>query len=382
MDLRNIRYFLAVADTGSITEAAKTLHLSQPPLSMAMAKLETELGVTLLNRLPRGVSLTPAGRYLQAAGLRLVTEEQRLSAALQAMGQGLEGELRVGAEPMGLWRVVSTRVAEFLAEHPRVSLDLTDVAPWAQLENLANGYLDLAVIPVLPQEPLPHINDVEFDVDIVATLPLTLVAPSSWGLNAQKPLALASLKDRTWILPGRVPGTRSLSRLIDDRFTAAGGSPTTVIPVPTMQTAGTLVAAGLGVSVMSDEMAATHPGVDRIPVEEAGPNCRWAWCGDRAGSSRPSPRGLPRSSEWMSWTISPNELVRGPTDGLRRPSIYVADTYSYGWWPSVGDPTSATSKRCAGFRLRKPACDRLPRRETLAYRRSSNASLAASISPE
>lgn len=271
MDLRNIRYFLAVADTGSITEAAKTLHLSQPPLSMAMAKLETELGVTLLNRLPRGVSLTPAGRYLQAAGLRLVTEEQRLSAALQAMGQGLEGELRVGAEPMGLWRVVSTRVAEFLAEHPRVSLDLTDVAPWAQLENLANGYLDLAVIPVLPQEPLPHISDVEFDVDIVATLPLTLVAPSSWGLNAQKPLALASLKDRTWILPGRVPGTRSLSRLIDDRFTAAGGSPTTVIPVPTMQTAGTLVAAGLGVSVMSDEMAATHPGVDRIPVEGGWP---------------------------------------------------------------------------------------------------------------
>ncbi|MFI8074199.1 LysR family transcriptional regulator [Streptomyces sp. NPDC086033] len=266
MDLRNIRYFLAVADAGSITEAAKALHLSQPPLSTAMAKLESELGVPLLNRLPRGVTLTPAGRYLQAAGRRLIAEEQRLSATLRAMGEGLEGELRVGAEPMGLWRVVSTRVASFLSAHPRVSLELMDAPPRVQLENLANGYLDLAVIPVLPQEPLQPIGDVAFTVDVVATLPLTLIAPQSWNLGASEPLSLAGLRDQTWILPRRLPGARSLSRLIDDRFTSVGGSPTKIIPVPTVQTAVTLVAAGLGVSVMSDEMAAHHPGVDRVPV--------------------------------------------------------------------------------------------------------------------
>ncbi|MFJ8782027.1 LysR family transcriptional regulator [Streptomyces sp. NPDC102476] len=266
MDLRNIRYFLAVADAGSITEAAKALHLSQPPLSTAMAKLESELGVPLLNRLPRGVTLTPAGRYLQAAGRRLIAEEQRLSATLRAMGEGLEGELRVGAEPMGLWRVVSTRVASFLSAHPRVSLELMDAPPRVQLENLANGYLDLAVIPVLPQEPLQPIGDVAFTVEVVATLPLTLIAPQSWNLGASEPLSLAGLRNLTWILPRRLPGARSLSRLIDDRFTSVGGSPTKIIPVPTVQTAVTLVAAGLGVSVMSDEMAAHHPGVDRVPV--------------------------------------------------------------------------------------------------------------------
>ncbi|WP_294013172.1 LysR family transcriptional regulator substrate-binding protein [Streptomyces sp.] len=63
-----------------------------------------------------------------------------------------------------------------------------------------------------------------------------------------------------------MPGARSLSRLIDDRFTSVGGSPTTVISVPTVQTAVALVAAGLGVSVLSDEMAEHHPGVDRVPV--------------------------------------------------------------------------------------------------------------------
>ncbi|MFI6435391.1 LysR family transcriptional regulator [Streptomyces sp. NPDC050759] len=272
MDLRNIRYFLAVADAGSITEAAKALHLSQPPLSTAMAKLESELGVPLLNRLPRGVTLTPAGRYLQAAGRRLIAEEQRLSATLRAMGEGLEGELRVGAEPMGLWRVVSTRVASFLSAHPRVSLELMDAPPRVQLENLANGYLDLAVIPVLPQEPLQPIGDVAFTVDVVATLPLTLIAPQSWNLGASEPLSLVGLRDQTWILPRRLPGARSLSRLIDDRFTSVGGSPTKIIPVPTVQTAVTLVAAGLGVSVMSDEMAAHHPGVDRVPVAGGWPD--------------------------------------------------------------------------------------------------------------
>lgn len=272
MDLRSIRYFLAVADAGSITEAAKALHLSQPPLSTAMAKLEAELGVTLLDRLPRGVSLTPAGQYLHAAGRRLIAEEQRLSATMRAMGEGLEGELRVGAEPMGLWRVVSTRVASFLSAHPRVSLELMDAPPRVQLENLANGYLDLAMFPVLPQEPLQPIGDVAFTVDVVATLPLTLIAPQSWNLDLSEPLSLASLRDKTWILPRRLPGARSLSRLIDDRFTSPGGSPTKVIPVPTVQTAVTLVAAGLGVSVMSDEMAAHHPGVDRVPVAGGWPD--------------------------------------------------------------------------------------------------------------
>src|SRR5947209_1687267 len=101
MEIRNVRYFMAVAEAGSITEAAKALHLSQPPLSTAMAKLEAELGVSLFDRLPRGIVLTPAGRYLQAAGRRLIAEEQRLSSTLRSMGRGLEGELRIGAEPMG-----------------------------------------------------------------------------------------------------------------------------------------------------------------------------------------------------------------------------------------------------------------------------------------
>ena len=250
-----------------MTEAARILHVSQPPLSVAIAKLEAELGVSLLTRLPRGVSLTPAGRYLQDAGRRLVADEQRLSATLHAMGEGLEGELRVGAEPLGLWRIVSMRVAEFLEVYPRVSLELMDTTPLAQLQNLANGYLDLAIIPYLPQEPLRAIENVSFTVEIVELLPLTLIAPQSWGLESLAPLRLADLLETTWILPARMPGGRSLSRIVDDRFSEIqGGPPARVLQVPTVQTASNLVAAGVGVSLASVELVEHHPGISAVPV--------------------------------------------------------------------------------------------------------------------
>ncbi|MDT2006420.1 LysR family transcriptional regulator [Rhodococcus opacus] len=272
MDIRSVKYFLAVADAGSITEAARILHLSQPPLSSAMTKLEAELDVRLLDRHPRGIALTDAGRYLQSAGRRLVAEEQRITSALRSMGQGLEGDLRIGAEPIGMWRVVSAAVAVFLAEHPRITLELTDANPQVLLENLANGYLDLAVVPVLAEEPLPTINDVAFSMTIIAHSSLTLVVPRSSWLATQDRVHLSDLRHERWVLPSRLPGARSLSRLLDDRFATAGGSPASVISVPTVETAASLVTAGVGVSVLSRELAEQHPGVAKVTVEEGWPD--------------------------------------------------------------------------------------------------------------
>jgi DNA-binding transcriptional LysR family regulator len=271
MEIRHVKYFLAVADAGSITEAARLLHLSQPPLSTAMAKLESELGVTLFERLPRGIELTPAGRYLQAAGRRMIAEEQRVSATLRSIGRGLEGQLHIGAEPMGLWQVVSERIATFLQQHPKVDLDLMDAPPRILLDNLANGLLDLAVIPVLPEEPLPAINDIAFSVEVIAAIDLTVIAPRAWDLPPDG-VSLSTLRERTWVLPARMPGARSLSRLLDDRLVAAGGSPFRTISVPTVQTAASLVAAGVGVSVISKEMAEHYPAVRPIDLAEPLPD--------------------------------------------------------------------------------------------------------------
>ncbi|MBY4108252.1 LysR family transcriptional regulator [Rhodococcus fascians] len=272
MDIRSVKYFLAVADAGSITEAARILHLSQPPLSSAMTKLESDLAVRLFDRHPRGITLTDAGRYLQSAGRRLVAEEKRITSALRSMGQGLEGDLRVGAEPIGLWHFVSAAVSDFVSEYPRITLELADANPLMLLENLANGYLDLAVVPVLAQEPLPTVNEVAFTTTIIAHSPLTLVVPRTSPLAAGTPVRLSDLRRERWILPSRLPGARSLSRLIDDRFAAVGGSPDSVICVPTVETAAGLVTAGVGVSVVSKKLADRHPGVVSVAVEDGWPD--------------------------------------------------------------------------------------------------------------
>ncbi|GGJ65682.1 LysR family transcriptional regulator [Streptomyces brasiliensis] len=268
MDIRNVKYFLAVADTGSITKAAKVLHLSQPPLSTAMSKLESELGVQLFERMPRGIALTPAGRYLQAAGRRLIAEEQRLSSALRSMGKGLEGELRLGAEILGLWSIISGKIAEFLTENPRVALDLMDAHPQVQLDHLANGHLDLALVPVIPEEPPAPIHSVAFETDVIARLPMVVIVPSTWGEANCERIELAELRDQTWILPAPLGNARSLSRLLDDRFALAGGRPSNVLSVQSIQTAARLVAAGVGVAVASAELADHHPDVSAVPIKD------------------------------------------------------------------------------------------------------------------
>jgi DNA-binding transcriptional LysR family regulator len=272
MDIRSVNYFLAVAEAGSITEAARILHLSQPPLSSAMTKLESELAVRLFDRHPRGITLTDAGRYLQNAGRRLVAEEQRITSALRSMGQGFDGELRIGAEPIGLWHLVNSAVADFLSEYPRITFELADANPLVLLENLANGYLDLAVVPVLVEEPLPVVNEVAFDTTVIAHSPLTLVVSQGSHLSTRRSVSLADLRHERWILPSRVPGARSLSRLIDDRFAAVGGSPSSIVSVPTVETAAGLVAAGVGVSVVSAELAQHHPGMVTLEVEGGWPD--------------------------------------------------------------------------------------------------------------
>ncbi|MEI2276043.1 LysR family transcriptional regulator [Paenarthrobacter ilicis] len=272
MDLRNVRYFIAVAENGSITEASNALRISQPPLSMAMAKLEKELGVTLFDRKPRGIELTAAGEYLHHAGRRLLAEERRISDTLKSMGQGLAGELHLGCEPMCLWRIGSTKISQFLSIYRNVTLDLTDANPRVQLDRLADGTLDLAIMPIVAEEPLQAVNGVHFDVTVVDELPLTLIAPKAWGLDESEPLDVASLKDSTWILPARIPGVRILWRIWADKFAPSGAAPTEIIQVPTVMTAAQLVGAGVGVSLSSLEMARLHPDVARVPVVGGWPN--------------------------------------------------------------------------------------------------------------
>jgi DNA-binding transcriptional LysR family regulator len=96
MDIRRLRYFLAVAEAGHITRAAAQLGLQQPPLSQQIKALETELGLQLFRRHPKGVTLTDAGRLLQADAQRLLQDLAAMEQRLQRMARGEQGRLALG----------------------------------------------------------------------------------------------------------------------------------------------------------------------------------------------------------------------------------------------------------------------------------------------
>lgn len=177
MDLRQLGYFVTIAEEGSITDAARRLHMTQPPLSSTVTQLERELGVTLLHRHARGVTPTPAGQHLLTHSRRLLADARRLREGLSAMGAGLRGELLIGAEPLGLWNLVNEAAQGFTTAHPDVDLGLTDAPPGQLLDLIQEGLVDVAIIPTADPVELASAAGGRLRAEVVKDVPLVLVAP-------------------------------------------------------------------------------------------------------------------------------------------------------------------------------------------------------------
>lgn len=260
MDHRQLEYFLAVAEAGSITSAAESLHMTQPPLSLAIAKLERELGVRLLDRHARGARLTRAGEYLRATGTRLVEEERNVTETMRLLGKGLAGELRLGAGPIVYWTFLAERIARFADRHPDIRLTLTDPAPAELLGDLNRGSIEIGILAC--SEPQVLALDLAPDVQTsaVSTLPLRLAVPAGWA-PLEPVVDVAELLNQTWILPSRVPRFAGLPEVVDAVFARVGRRPERIIEVPTPQTALPLIAAGVGVSVITERAADHVPAI-------------------------------------------------------------------------------------------------------------------------
>ncbi|USQ81251.1 LysR family transcriptional regulator [Ornithinimicrobium faecis] len=267
MDLRQLRYFVAVAEEGSITAAARGLHMTQPPLSLAISDLEKDLGVTLFHRLPRGVALTEAGEHLMVAARQLLGDATRTQESMRAMGAGLSGELRIGAEPIGLWSLVSQQVQRFLGEHQDVSVSLVDAPPGRLLDLVTRGEVDLAVIPSAEPDVLTTALTQSLQAAVSVEVPLELVVPRSWTSVGPGPVALSSLLDHPWVLPMRIPGLRILPEALDEVFARAGRRPARVIEASTPHTGLSLVTGGLAVSVLGAGVAEQLTALATVEVE-------------------------------------------------------------------------------------------------------------------
>ncbi len=243
MDLRHLRYFVTVAEELHFGRAAAKLHISQPPLSMQIRALERELGVTLLTRTQRHVSLTQAGTALLAEARYILARVEQAVLTTKRAGRGEIGELAIGFISVADYNVLPIVLREFRRRFPLVNLNLRESTSDAQLRDLLAGRIDVGFV-------LPPIAEASLDSMPILREPLIAALPEKHPLaRSRGKLALEKLKDAPFILFPR-PNAPGLYDDVVSCCKAAGFSPRVAQEAIQMQTIVSLVSAELGVALI------------------------------------------------------------------------------------------------------------------------------------
>jgi DNA-binding transcriptional LysR family regulator len=245
MELRHLRYFIAVAEELNFTRAAERLHIGQPPLSHAIQMLEADVGAQLFERTKRWVRMTEAGRlFLDDARRILALAEQAADTARRAQ-RGEAGELRIGFTfSTPLTPLFATVINRYRQQFPAVSLTLHEMATLPQLDALAQRTLDLGFV---------RPTDIATPDDITLTTlredPLVAVLPAALPLARKKTIAIGELKDMPFVMYPPNAGTGIYPQIFR-LCRAAGFVPRIGQVAGEASTIIGLVAAGCGVSVL------------------------------------------------------------------------------------------------------------------------------------
>jgi len=262
MELRTLRYFAAVAEAGSLTAAAARLRLSQPSLSVAISKLEADVGVPLLVRSPRGVEPTSAGRFLLGASARVLDDVDQITDALRGFGAGTSGSLTIAAVPTLMWHRLPRLLRAFATEAPDVEVKLVDPPPWTAIDMLQQRTVDLAAIMV--SDPRRFTRRHRGGLDILDWGDIPLVAALPPGTEAPDPLPLSTFDGERLVLPRRTAAVPSLPEAVENALHRHGVAPASVRTVETIQTSLPLVEAGMARAILPDPDGASLQRFDVV----------------------------------------------------------------------------------------------------------------------
>jgi DNA-binding transcriptional LysR family regulator len=243
MELRHLRYFVAVAEELHFTRAAARLHIAQPPLSQQIRHLEQELGCTLFTRTRRRVELTPAGRTFLTEAQHVLAQAERAVRVAQRAGRGEIGHLVIGFMPSADLNILPRALRAWGARFPHVEVELHTLLPDQQLEALRDGRIHVGLLR------LPVDNRVGLVVETIQREPLVAVLPKGHRAARRPRVCVAELQADAMILfPRRAaPGYHDLFVNVCRR---AGFVPRIAHETESIQTNLGLVAAGLGVTLM------------------------------------------------------------------------------------------------------------------------------------
>ena len=254
MELRQLRYFVTVAEELHFGRAAARLHISQPPLTVHIKRLEQTVGAALFDRTSRSVQLTAAGTRLYPRALAILDDVDRASAEVGLVAEGQVGQVRLGFVSSASYEVVPLALREMREKHPGISVDVEPLVTGDQLEALMQHRLDLGVVRDAPLHP---------GLDFVTLREERIVAvlPADHRLAQRPDLGPEDLADEPLILfpftsmPGFVAKALEV-------FREHGSSPQVVQQVINQENVMGLVAAGVGVSLLPESFSSVqHPRV-------------------------------------------------------------------------------------------------------------------------
>jgi DNA-binding transcriptional LysR family regulator len=275
VELRHLRYFVAVAEELHFRRAAERLHISQPPLSQQIRQLEAEVGATLLHRNQRKVELTAAGNAFLVRARAILDAVEDAALEARRVQRGEIGRLAVGFVGSAMYSFVPELLRAFRESSPDITLRLHELGTTEQLHQLEDGRLDVGFVRIVRPRPGLMFEFVQEEEVVVAL-------PEAHPLARQERVRLAELEGEGLVLLTRAgsPGLRSsLAPAIQE----LGGEEQIVQEVAEMQTVIGLVAAGVGISLVPASVnALERAGVTYRPLEGDAPVVRlaMAWRAD------------------------------------------------------------------------------------------------------
>lgn len=242
IELRHLRYFVAVAEELHFGRGAARLGIAQPPLSQQIQQLEGRLGTRLLDRSRRKVELTDAGRALLDDARRILADVQRAAVAAQRAGRGETGALTVAFAASVMFLELPTIIRAFRARYPDVGLELHEMPTGAQLAALGAGEIDVGFL----RQPSPTTG---LRLETVMREPLRLVVNKSHPLAGRARIPLRQLATEPFVLFPHAAGPGLYDQIID-LCRGAGFTPRIVQETRELYTTVSLVESGLGVTIV------------------------------------------------------------------------------------------------------------------------------------
>jgi DNA-binding transcriptional LysR family regulator len=266
MELRHLRYFVAVAEEENFTRAAERLGISQPPLSEQIRQLETELGTPLLRRRKRGVELTDAGRLLLHDARVILDATEQAKAGVQRIARGVSGRLIVGSAGATYFHpLVPAVIREYEARFPDIVLTTEEGGSSLLMSRLRAGHIDVAFIC------LPFGDRSGLTITPLADEEMVIALPAAHPLAGAASLPLAALAKEAFVLPRRDLNPEGID-VIMNAFRRAGLDPPVATEAPQITTMPPLVAAGLGVAIVPRSLSrAVGEGIRYVPIEGESP---------------------------------------------------------------------------------------------------------------